>query len=286
LQRKDGWIYQKLGSRVAFDYMARRMSLFVALDKGLPRRTRRMARLLPDASISAYAQAVARASLGDRPGASRLFREAVALNPDNQAARFDLIRPYLGMLSHGRAPPEITTEAEKLPSTPAAILAAGRYAIAGEWEKVPPLESQMAAARFTDAWYPEAIQMRADWRTRVTSSEHRGRLGREALALIEETIVSHPSATLFALRARSAAAADRPDILLESINGYTSSLLNSVAQLSPNELPPLSATLDSLVTALGRLDSDARLNKARLAEVRSSIASARDQLQSRASEGP
>ena len=76
LQRQGSWIYSEFGSRLAFDYMARRMSLFVVVDRGLPRRIRRMAALLPDPSTSAYVQAIARASVGDRAGAERLVRRS------------------------------------------------------------------------------------------------------------------------------------------------------------------------------------------------------------------
>jgi spermidine synthase len=278
LQRKDSPIYREFGSQLAFDYMARRMSLFVALDRGLPRRIVRMGQLLPDASMAAYAQAVARSSLGDRAGASRLFREAVAIRDDNQAARFDLIRPWLPAIAQGRAPAEIAAEVQRLPVTPAAIVTAGRHAIAGEWEKIPPLESDIAAARFTDTWYPESTQIRADWRSRVSSDEYRGRLGREALALVEELIVSQPNAAMFALRARAAAAADRPDVVLESINGYARSLLNSVALLAPGDLPSLSGNLDALLKSLDHLDGDRRVNVARLDEVRANLVMARDSL--------
>jgi spermidine synthase len=285
LQRKDSWIYRELGSQLAFDYMARRMALFTVLDQGLPRRIVRMGQLLPDASMAIYAQAIARNSLGDRAAGNRLLREALALNPDNQAARFERIRPWLAAIAQDKAPEEIAAELPRLAPAPSAVLQAGRHAVAGEWEKIPPLDTAMAAAKFTDPWFPEAVQMRADWRSRVSSKDLQARYGREALAMIEEAIVSQPNAAMFALRARSAAAADRPDIVLESINGYASSLLNSVRALAPADLPSLSGNLDALLKALERLDGDARVNQARLEEVRASLMSARDNLLSRATGG-
>ena len=124
--------------------------------------------------------------------------------------------------------------------------------------------------------------MRADWRTRVTSEEHRARFGREALAMIEEAIVSQPNAAMFALRARSAGAADRPDIVLESINGYAQSILNSAERLAPNELPMLSGMLESLLRPLDRLATDQRVSQDRVREVRDRITAAREQLVERA----
>jgi hypothetical protein len=239
-----------------------------------------MGQLLADPSMAAYAQAVARISMGDRAAANRLLREAIALNPANQAARFELLRPWLPAIAQNRAPAEIATEVAALPATPAAIVAAARHAVVGKWEEIPPLDAEIAAARFTDAWYSESIQIRADWRSRVASGEHQGRLAREALNLIDETIVSQPNAAMYALRARSAAAADRPDIVLESINGYARSLLNSVSVLAPGDLPALSGNLEALLKALGRLDGEARVDQERLAEVRANLVTARDNLMS------
>jgi spermidine synthase len=282
LQRKDSRIYRELGPELAFDYMARRMALFVVLDQGLPRRIHRMGQLLADPSLSAYVQAVARGSAGDGAGATQLLREALALDPDNQAARFDMLRPFLGMISRGRGTAEMVAETEKLPRAPAAIIEAGRAAIAGEWDKIPPLEPVLAQVRVTDAWYPESLQLRVDWRSRVSNDEYRARLGREGLALIEEAIVSQPNATMFALRARSALAADRPDVVVESINGYAQSILNGASQLTPGELPVLSGNLQTLLDALDRLGKDARINDERVQEVRTRIELAREQILMRA----
>lgn len=278
LQRSGSWIYTDLGSRLAFDYMARRMSQFVVLDAGLPRRIARMAQLLRDPSMAAYAQAVGHLSRGERAAAERLLRESLSLDPGNQAARFDLLRPWLGPLARKRAPPEIVAEADRLPPSAAAIIEAGQHAVAGEWQRIPPLEPALASTRYTDAWYPEALQMRADWRTRVSTEEYRARLGREALGLIEEVIVSQPNAALFALRARSAVAANRPDVLLESINGYAQSILNGVTRLPPGELPTLSGNLQTLVDALDRLAGESRVSADRVEEVRAQTAAARDQI--------
>ncbi len=282
LQRRNSRIHSRLGSRLAFDYMARRMAQFVVIDAGIPRRIVRMAELLTDPSMSTYVQAIGRSSRGERAAAERLIGEALGLDPDNQAARFEMIRPWLGALSQGHAPPEVATEAAKLNGPPAAIIQAGRHAIAGEWQKIPPLEPTLAAARYPDPWYLESLQTRADWRTRVSNEEYRARFGREALALIEEAIVSQPNAAMFSLRARSAIAADRPDVQLESINGYAQSLLNSIGQLKPSELPSWSGNLQTLIDALDRLGDDSRVSKRRVKEVREKIVAARDQILSRA----
>jgi hypothetical protein len=123
--------------------------------------------------------------------------------------------------------------------------------------------------------------MRVDWRTRVLTPEHRSRLGREALGMVEDIIVSQPTAAMFALRARSAIAADRPDVLLESIYGYAQSTLNSPSQLSDEDAPALSSTLDKLLKAVDEISNDARVRRERVQEVRSKVAAAAGQIRSR-----
>jgi len=281
LQRPNSFIYSGLASRLSFAYMARRMALFTAIDATMPNRIARMARLLGDPSMSAYAQAIAISSGGDTRAAQRLFRESLALDPRNDAARYELVRPSLAALAQGRAPADIAAEASQLQGPPAAVIQAGRHAVAGEWAKLPTLDGELAAARYTDPWYIECVQMRVDWRTRVSTPEHRARLGREALGLIEEIIVSQPNASMYALRARSAIAADRPDVLLESIFGYAQSTLNSISRLNDSEVPMLSGTLDTLLKAIDEMGNDVRVRPQRVQEVRSKIVAARDQIRSR-----
>jgi len=279
MQRPNSFIYSELANRLSFAYIARRMALFTAIDATMPKRITRMARLLDDPSMSAYAQAIAIGSGGDTRVAQRLIRESLALDPHNDAARYELVRPWLAALAQARAPADVVTEASRLQGPPAAVIQAGKLAVAGEWPKLPALDGELAAARYTDPWYVECVQMRVDWRTRVSTPEHRARFGREALGLIEEIIVSQPNASMYALRARAAIAADRPDVLLESIFGYAQSTLNSIGRLNDSEVPMLSSTLDTLLKAIDEMGNDARVRPQRVQEVRSKIEAARDQIQ-------
>lgn len=281
LQRRGSFIYTELAPRLSFAYMARRMALFTTSDASIPIRIARMGRLLGNPSLATYVQATALASRGDGAAAQRFMREALALDPGNDAARFEIVRSWLDDLARDRAPADVVAVAEGLKVPAATVIQAGRYALAGEWAKLPPLDAVLASARYTDPWYIESVQMRADWRTRVSTPEHRARLGREALALIEEAIVSQPSGAMFALRARGAVAADRPEVLLESISGYGQSLLDNANRLTPAELPSVSHTLESLLRTLDALGEDARVRRQRVEQVRTRIVTVRDQVRSR-----
>jgi hypothetical protein len=281
LQRPKSSIHTGLASQLSYAYMARRMALFTAIDASIPKRIGRMAQLLNDPSMSAYAQGIAIANAGDVRAAQRLFHESLALDPRNDAARYEYVRPWLAALAKGQAPADVVTEAARLEGPPAAVIQARRHAVAGEWEQLPALDPLLATASETDPWYVECVQMRVDWRTRVTNPEHRARLGREALAMVEEVVVSQPSAAMFALRARSAIAADRPDVLLESIFGYAQSTVSNLSRLRDEDAPALSGTLDTLLKAIDEVGNDTRVQRVRVQQVRDEVVAASGQIRSR-----
>ncbi len=280
LQRRGSWIYA--GSQLSFSYMARRLAQFIATDPSHADRILRMSKLIPDPSAAAYVEAVARSSGGDAAGARRLLRESLGIDPSNQDARFELIRSSLPQLAHGTAPADVVEEAAKLPPAPAALVEAGRHAVREEWQALPALDPILAQSRWTDPWHAECVQMRANWRLHVTNPDYRARFGRDALLLLEELVLTQPSATTLSLRARAAIAIDRPDMLLESINGYAESVGALVNYFARADLPGLRGTLESLNTDLGTLRTNPRVEAARVDEVRAKVLKVRDAILSRA----
>jgi hypothetical protein len=274
-------------SQLAYGYMARRLAQFIVTDSSHANRILRMSKLVPDASMAAYVEAVARGSRGDATGARRLLRESLGIDPSNQQARFDLLRPSLAQLSHDKASPEITAEAEKLSPVPAALIQAGRHAVLGQWDALPALDAVLAQSRWTDTWHVEAVLMRADWRLHVSNPQYRARYGRDALLLIEELALTQPSMTTLAMRGRAAIAINRPDILLESINGYAESVEAGVSYFGTADLPGISGNLESLNNDLATLRTNPQVDTARVDEVRAKLITVRDAIRSRASlDGP
>jgi len=286
LTRRDSWVYSP-NSQLAYGYMARRLAQFIVTDSSHANRILRMSKLVPDASMAAYVEAVARGSRGDATGARRLLRESLGIDPSNQQARFDLLRPSLAQLSHDKASPEITAEAEKLSPVPAALIQAGRHAVLGQWDALPALDAVLAQSRWTDTWHVEAVLMRADWRLHVSNPQYRARYGRDALLLIEELALTQPSMTTLAMRGRAAIAINRPDILLESINGYAESVEAGVSYFGTADLPGISGNLESLNNDLATLRTNPQVDTARVDEVRAKLITVRDAIRSRASlDGP
>ena len=281
LQRRGSWIYAG-GSPLSFSYMARRLAQFIATDPSHAGRILRMSMLIPDPSTAAYVEAVARGSRGDARGARRLLRESLGIDPSNQNARFDLIRSSLSQLSHDTASADVAEEAAKLPPVPAALVQAGRHAAREEWEALPALDAMLAQSGWTDTWHTECVQMRADWRLHVTNPQYRVRFARDALLLLEELALTQPSTTTLSLRGRAGLAIDRPDILLESINGYAEGVGVLVNHFPRADLPSVRGTLESLNKDLGTMRANPQVETARVDEVRAKLLKVRDAILSRA----
>lgn len=282
LQRRGGWIFRNPELRLSFGYIARRMALFTAIDPGTAMRIQRMGRSVENPSTAAYVQAIAHLSSGDQRAATRLLEEALALDPENRAARFELVKPSLASLAQNRAADHITEIARGLTGSAAAVVEAGRHAAAGEWAKLPALDAALRSAQWTDAWYFESVQMRVDWRTRVSTPEVRRRFGREALAILDEAVVSQPTPTMYALRARAAISADRPEVLLESISSFAQGALLTAARTPDRELPQLRGNLEALIEMVDRMDREPRVRQARREQVRAHLGKARAELLAKA----
>ena len=282
LRRPGSWVLGPGASQFSLGYVARRLAQFVVTDPTNVDRIVSMSQLIAEPSTATYVRAVARAGRGDAEGAQRLLREALGIDPSNQSARFDLIRPWLGPLAHGTAPADITAAAAQLAPVPATLLVASRNAAQGDWQELPPLDPVLAQARWTDPWLTECVLMRADWRLRVNNPDVRARFARDALVLIEELVLTQPSIPMLSLRARAASAIDRPDIMVESINGYTEAVAAGVRGFSEVDLPRLRGSLDELGDQLDRVREDPRVSATRVDEVHAKINRARDAILVRA----
>lgn len=267
LQRRGSWIFSNPELRLSFSYLARRMSLFATIDPGTSVRILRMSQAIENPSTAAYVRAVAHMMGGDRAGARRLLEEALALDPDNRAARFELVRPWLAALAQNRAEPAIGEVARSLTGSAAAVVEAARHAAAGDWGKLPPLDPVLRSSQWTDAWYFESVQMRTDWRVRVNNPQARQRYGREALAILDEAIVSQPTPTMYALRARAAISADRPEVLLESIFSFSQGVYTTLNRTPARELLQLRGSLEALIERVNGLANEPRVRASRCAEV-------------------
>lgn len=270
LQHPGSWVFRDLGERLSFDAIARRQLVFAEADASVVERLTRLVLAL-DAGPDADATSIAARTHGHGAGARRLAREAFERHPEDPRLRYALVEPFLAQLARGAAEPEIVAAARGLTGAPAALVEAERLAATGRWEEMAELEGALAAARWTDPWQLAALEARAAWRCHVSAASQQPRLGDEGIALVDAALLVLPSTELYALRARCASAAGRPDALVESLRMVAlATYLGALEQ--PSRRSGAIQELEAILETLGRDASRDGVDPVRLEEMRERIA--------------
>ena len=154
---------------------------------------------------------------------------------------------------------------------PAIVLAGARHAVKNEWREVALLDQQLSQIRWTDAWYPEAVELRVNWRLRVSSPADKRRYADEAVLLLDRLALMSPTLSIYGLRARAGVAAQRPELVLESLSNYAR-LAIGLIRAGVNTPQSLHADALALKQILDPVAGNPALDAARVAEVRAEIA--------------
>jgi spermidine synthase len=272
LQRPDSFIYKELRNRLRFDYMVRRDGVFVGIDRSLVDRVRMVATHLGASEEGELARAQFYRLRGERQRAVDGLRAALANYPDSSRVRYEFVRPYLGPLMRETAPPEVTAEANKLTGQAAATLAVLKLSTEEKWPEIAALDGALAGADVLDPWYPETVEIRADWRGRVSSGQRKRQLGDEAIGLVDRLVTNQPTVALFGLRIRAGMTAERPDIVIESIFHYVRSMAGQARARGPETFEATRKELDNVVGSLPEVEKMSGADAGRIAEVRAEIA--------------
>lgn len=267
LQRPDSFVFRELRDVLALDYIARRMTTYAVLDPSLRDRLARMSQVLAGTGPGAYAAGLGLAVAGRPVEAQRLYRESLASHPDYAPLRYEIVRAKLGPIARGEADPEILEHLAALPPLAQATVRAVAQAAHDEWPEIAAMDATLAEVRWTDPWAFEALQVRADWRTHVSTPQRRRALGDQALALLDRMIVVQPTSSMYALRARAALTAERPDVLVESIASYSQAIVSTGARLSPNEKANARQILGSMSRLLDQTRERSKEFGPRIAQV-------------------
>ncbi len=271
LQRPDSFVFRELAPSLSFDYIVRRMAPFVPLDASLVDRIERLGRILGATPQGEYARASTLALRGNLEAGARTLRQGLLLYPDSDLLRYDVIRPALGQLAAGTASAEMTEEAGKLRGSGPVVIRALRLAAAGDWPGLAAMDGELARVAWTDPWSIDAVQLRADWRSRVSTPERKRALGDEAIALLDRIITVSPSLALYRLRARSALTAERPDVVVESIWSYGRGTLAAASALPPARRADARENVEGVVNLLTEIEKQPNANATRIQEVRTQL---------------
>jgi hypothetical protein len=210
-------------------------------------------------------------STGRVEAAQRLARESLVAYPDSALLRFAALQPSLGAIARGEVTPEQRASVAALPASAQATVLGSQYLVQGKFSELAQLDAALGEARWTDLWFVEALQLRAEWRSRVSNPGLTRSLGDQAIALIDRVVVVQPSLPAFAIRARAAINADRPDVLVESVANVAQWAVALGANARGESRSRSRATLGELLKLLEGREKDARIDVERLDEVRARI---------------
>jgi hypothetical protein len=230
-----------------------------------------MARILGTGPAGEYTRAFYYRATQQESRAMEYLRLAIDEHPADHAIREEYLRQWLGPLANDRAPPEVAEVARDLDPRSAAVLSALRHAVRNEWREVALADPQLALIAWTDAWFAEALELRASWRLRVTDASERKRFADEALVLLDRLATVSPTLSIYGLRARAGLAAERPGIVLEALSNYAR-LGMGLVRAGMNTRQGLQGEAQTLQRILDSVASNPALDALRVAEVRAEIA--------------
>jgi predicted membrane-bound spermidine synthase len=268
LQRADSVVYRELRDNLSFPYLVRRNGVFSMIDPSLVDRSLRIAQHLGKSADSEYARAFSYRLRHEFPRANQYLRLAIDEYPHAAALRLEFLKSSFGPLANGTAPPESVELATTLGDSEKFVLEAARHATRDEWAQVAAADARLAEIPWTHEWFAEVIELRVNWRIRV--SRNRRRFGEEALSLIDRTAIMSPTLGLFGLRARAGFVAERSDIVIESVYNYVK-LGNGMVRSGAIEPKTLQTDAVALRRMLDQAATMTGVNAERLAEVRKGV---------------
>jgi hypothetical protein len=152
---------------------------------------------------------------GEVQESQRNLLRAIDADPNDQQAKYALLRPWVSRLARGEEPPQKIRETLSSVRGSAALTLKGLLAASqNNYQEVANLDEAMATVLTTDLWYKDSIKLRVDWRIKATNEELQPRLAREATALIDEAIALYQDKEFYSMRlASSYVADDAPEII-------------------------------------------------------------------------
>ena len=271
LQAGAAWLYNGLGGQLDFAYIARRQMFFRGLDPSVVDRVRRMGSHLGQGEQGQYVRMLLLGAAGNVDMAQRLARESLVAFPQSALLRYAALQPALGPIARGQATPEQQALVAALPASAQATVLGSQLLVQGKFGELAQLDAALAEARWTELWFVDALQLRAEWRSRVSNPGLSRSLGDQAISLIDRIALVQPSLPAFAIRARAAINADRPDVLVESVANVAQWAAALGTNASAETRARSRGTLAELLKLLEGRERDSRVDVQRLEEVRSRI---------------
>lgn len=235
-------------------YIANRLLL-----AGDSQRAYDMARVRQDESLRETIDGLGYASIGNEEQAARHYESALARDPHNQRALFELIEPHFAAYAAGRADREARALAARLDASGQTVLQGWVLGSAGKFDQLAGLDTQLARTDPRSPAYPVAVKLRADWRVARSTQLRDPAPARAALEIVDALLASFASFDLYRLRTACAYLSDNEPAFAESIREISVQMARQLdAAAAAGKSVPVaerrqwSGLLDSLATHLRR----------------------------------
>ncbi len=228
LTHADNWLFESQDADINFGYLTNRL-----LTLGFDYRAIAMLDAIPDRAAAALSAGLGLSAAGKRVQARQAIRDGLRLDPGSQQARFALLTDSLTELAANTAPMELIEAAALLEGSARAVVRGWEYGYDRQWAGIYRLEPLLAQARPTDLWYPLAVKLRAEWRTKVSTQQPQ--LALQAIDIIDRAIATHHATDLFVLRAGSAVIAGKPRYFVETAAVLAGLITTKLDRVKHNE---------------------------------------------------
>ncbi|MEE8237322.1 MAG: hypothetical protein V3S67_03315, partial [Gammaproteobacteria bacterium] len=250
LTRRGSWIYTRLVDDLNFGYIAQRL-----INMGQQARAAALADAHPRNTNKLLIYGLVYAAAGQLERMKTAYEAALAADPSNAQARYLLIRDQLATLNTDEASEVSRALVDGLPAPAAAVVDGWGYGATRDYSALAQLDTVLGRSRVTDAWYPEVVRLRAEWRTNVSTDPERYAF--DARRLIDRAILLAPSQDLYLLRAVSAIVLKDGDAVIESSRYITYFIQNDLQQADQQGVPlrsrdmlKMSQNLNAIITHL------------------------------------
>lgn len=241
LLKPASWIYTRLGNRLSFSYLTRRLTTLGQLS-----RARALADSVPDPSTQRVLYGLLLDAAAQPAEAYQAYIAALRANPANITARYQLfstVRTLRG-IDTMNASEEFNTLVSELQGPAGTVVSAWRHQAARDWAALAALDAGLAASRPTDIWYPDAARLRAEWRLQV--SQEPQRFAAEALELIDRALLLTPSRDLATLRLVAAVSLQDSATIVESCRILVRTVERSLRAAAEQRIVIPAASLNSM----------------------------------------
>lgn len=228
-------------------------------------RAARVVESLPNPVDQRKGRGLVALSKGDASRAREQFVEVMLARPNDRWSRFKLLEPMLQLAGNPQAPREFVQLVSMTKSVERAVVEAARRYQQRDFAGMSSLEGELALARPTEAYYPQALLFRGLWRAKVTKSSRKEELGLEAIDLADRALAVESSLFGALVRLWASQNASSADHYLESA-AYVIDIINRQPQsMSAANAKQLAKQVHQ---ELDRIAAESLAHQPRVAEIR------------------